>query len=205
MYFFQLFFLCKFRVIFYLVRPVQTGLITFHRVCFFVCFFLSFQYTNTPTPKHHILYYVHLCLAQCPRCVAQGPRCVAQCPRCIAHCPRCVYKQCIRNRLVPVSRPLLKVLQISQIPICSYIHRYTGHRQHLLANVTYIVYFSIYFLSFRLFPDVIYKCLCPKERQIDFRCLHFNSTETKMASRVSLYSMEEPFLRDLRRMKTKAY
>ncbi len=29
------------------------------------------------------------------------------------------YKQCIRNRLVPVSRPLLKVLQISQIPICS--------------------------------------------------------------------------------------
>ena len=29
------------------------------------------------------------------------------------------YKQCIRNRLVPVSQQLLKVLQISQIPICS--------------------------------------------------------------------------------------
>ncbi len=142
MYFFQLFFLCKFRVIFYLVRPVQTGLITFHRVCFFVCFFLSFQYTNTPTPKHHILYYVHLCLAQCPRCVAQGPRCVAQCPRCIAHCPRCVYKQCIRNRLVPVSRPLLKVLQISQIPIRS--DRWekrgqSGKKHHLVVELTLIM------------------------------------------------------------------
>ena len=32
---------------------------------------------------------------------------------------RSFYKQCIRNRLVPVSGPLLKVLQISQIPMCS--------------------------------------------------------------------------------------
>ena len=38
----------------------------------FVSLFLSFQYTNTPTPNHHILYYLHLCLVQCPRCVAQA-------------------------------------------------------------------------------------------------------------------------------------
>ncbi len=39
-----------------LIRPVQTGHITFHRVCFFVSFFSVHQCPNTPTPKHHIIY-----------------------------------------------------------------------------------------------------------------------------------------------------
>ena len=32
-------------------------------------------------------------------------------------------RQSISHRLVPVSRPLLKVLQLSKIPICSELHR----------------------------------------------------------------------------------
>ncbi len=93
------------------------------------------QCPNTQTP-HHI--YVHLCLAQCPRCVAQGPRCVAQCQRCVNVLGGLPDVLGVLHNFQSVLHNVSHIALLYEL----HIHGCTGHRQHLLANVTYIVCFK---------------------------------------------------------------
>ncbi len=79
------------------IRPVHTGLISFHRVCFFV----SFQYTNTPMHQHPNTNTQH---------------------------------RLVLHTVLDVLCNVLGVLRNDRLFCidCSC----TGHRQHLLANVT---------------------------------------------------------------------
>ncbi len=135
-------------------RPVPTGLISFHRVCFFVSLFLfqGFQYTNslwfldsqgrTIGPRvtkigmgWHVLTTLVDPKIQGHRSKVKGIRSgkrFFRVPMIRAYCTVILYFSGISSHLI--LKDSFQSLMLCIDCTC------TGHRQHLLANVTYIVY-----------------------------------------------------------------